>query len=766
MIVSDYSIKFRRFISSQYVYHGVKVALGVMIPALVLYNMGQLATMVTVPLGVVMTSSADSPGPPHHRRNGMLISIGVNVIILLVSGLTRNNDFLLAANLIVFGIIFSMIGVFGNRANSIGITALIVFTLSLNERIAINNYVLQSFYFLCGGVWYFIFSTILYRLSPYQPVLQLLGESLMETSEYMKVRASLYRPGVNLKKQYEELVDIQLKIHNHHQELREMLFATRLFIKESTPKSRRVMMIFLDSVDLFESIMTSQTEFEKLHKDFGDTDILEKFSENIELLAESIQDIGLSLQEVIIPIRNWPDLDSKIQESNEAFEYLRNTKLQKGGNVEGFIRLRQVLHRIQDLTQRTKRLKVYLGSEEEIKEEIKAGEDLDLKQFKPIQEINFDLFKSNFTLKSSTFRNAISMVFALMAGFIVSKLFFIGHGFWILMTIAATLRPSFALAKSRNIERVLGTLGGAGISFAILYFTNDPGVILSIIIIAIIIGYGLLKLNYAIGIGGITLYVILSFYFINPVQIHEALVDRIIDTVIGCFIAYMAALMVLPNWASEHFEEEISEIIEKTRDYFVQAARFFQSGPPPILEYKIARKDVFVALANLSSKLQQIISEPNRPRELMTYYHQLVTINHMLTAHIAGLAFYGNKSWHRYQKDEFDPMIKFIFQQFKKALQINETGTPEASGSNTIPINKKVTKLLNERKSDLEFGVNHTPVEVRKQMTELKIITDQLRLVSAALADEIRVLNKIYTPQTSEEKSFPERVRKLLEIKI
>src|SRR5690606_16173914 len=100
MIVSDYSIKFRRFISSQYVYHGVKVALGVMIPALVLYNMGLLATMVTVPLGVVMTSSADSPGPPHHRRNGMLISIGVNVIILLVSGLTRNNDFLLAANLI------------------------------------------------------------------------------------------------------------------------------------------------------------------------------------------------------------------------------------------------------------------------------------------------------------------------------------------------------------------------------------------------------------------------------------------------------------------------------------------------------------------------------------------------------------------------------------------------------------------------------------------------------------------------------------------
>lgn len=747
-------------------YHGVKVALGIMIPALVLYNLGLLESMITFPLGVAMTSSADSPGPPHHRRNGMLISIGINVLILLISGITRHNDYLVALNLVIFGLLFSMTGVFGNRANSIGISALIVFTLTLNERLTLTNYVWQSLYFLLGGIWYFLFSSLLYRLSPYQPVLQLLGETLMETSEYLKVRASLYRPGVKFDQQYRQLVELQLKIHNHQQELREMLYATRVFVKESTPKSRRVMMIFLDSVDLFESIMTTQTEFEKLHEDFGDTDILNQFAENIEMIAESIQDIGLSLQEVIIPLRNWPDLDAKFNESNEAFEYLRNTRLQKGGNVEGFIRLRQVLHRIQDLTQRTKRLKVYLmEGEENNQPAVTNTGDINLQQFKPIQEISFDIFKSNFTLKSTTFRNAISMVIALMSGFLISKIFLIGNGFWILMTIAATLRPSFALAKSRNFQRVAGTLIGAGFSFLILFLIHDPGILLAVLIVAIIIGFGLIKVNYATGIAGITLYVILSFYFLHPVDVNTILIDRIIDTIIGCFIAYMAALMVLPNWASDQFEYEISDTIEKTRNYFLQAAKFFQSGPPPILEYKVARKEAYVALANLSGKLQQVISEPNRPRELMTYYHQLVTINHMLTSHIAGLAFYGNQSWEKYQQDEFDPMIKFILQQFKKALEINETETPQPLGNHSIPINKKVTRLLNERKASLEFGLNHTPVEVRKEMTELKIITDQFRLISAALNDEIRVLNKIHSPVVKEELTLQERLRTLLRLK-
>lgn len=738
----DYQKRFRKFISSQYFYHGLKVATGILIPALLLHRFGLLESMVSLPLGVAITSIVDSPGPPHHRRNGILISLGVNVLILLISGLTKHSDVLIGVNIVIFGILFSMIGVFGSRANSLGIAALIIFTLSLDDRIGLNNYVLNSLYYLCGGVWYFIFSTIVYRLSPYQPVLQLLGETLMETSEYLKTRAVLYKPAKNYDESYRHLIDLQIKIHNHQQELREMLFATRVFVNESTYKSRRIMMIFIDSVDLLESIMTTQAEFEKLHSDFGDTDILSIFSENIELLAESVQDIGLSLQEVIIPISNWPDLDAKFNESNEAFEYLRSTRLQKGGNVEGFIRLRQVLHRLQDLTERIKRLKLYSGFDKEITTEI--PKDIDVEKFKPIQEINFELFRSNFSLKSSTFRNAISMVIALMAGFLVTKIFLVGHGYWILMTIAATLRPSFSLAKNRNIQRVIGTVCGALISFILLYVTQEKGIILTALIIAMIIGYSTLKFNYALGIGGITLYVILSFHFMDPVGLNIALIDRIIDTIIGCIIAYLSALIILPNWASDSFDEEVLEIIEKTKIYFQQAAKFFQSGPPPVQEYKLARKDAFVSLANLSGKLQLIISEPKKKRQNIAYYHQLVTINHMLTSNIAALAVYGKNAGHKYNKDDFDPMIKIILQQFNKAKRISDPSIPEKITSNSsLPINKRVARLLNERKSALEFGLNSTPVEERKTMTELKIITDQFRLISATLHDEIKVLKKL-----------------------
>src|SRR5690606_34639334 len=219
-------------------------------------------------------------------------------------------------------------------------------------------------------------------------------------------------------------------------------------------------------------------------------------------------------------------------------DYLRNTRLRRGGNVEGFIRLRRALQRRQDLSRPTKRVQAYLMAGEESQQPAVTNTgDINRQQFRPRQEIRNAVFNSNFTVRSTTFRNAISMVIVLMSGFLISKIFLIGNGFWILMTIAATLRPSFALAKSRNFQRVAGTLIGAGFSFLILFLIHDPGILLAVLIVAIIIGFGLIKVNYATGIAGITLYVILSFYFLHPVDVNTILIDRIIDTIIGCFIA-------------------------------------------------------------------------------------------------------------------------------------------------------------------------------------------------------------------------------------
>ena len=95
---------------------------------------------------------------------------------------------MISAEIIVFGILFSLIAVFGNRANTIGLVALIVFILNIDSQVGNYPHWQQALYFSLGGVWYAILSLILYSLRPYRPIQQLLGECLMEIAITCKQR--------------------------------------------------------------------------------------------------------------------------------------------------------------------------------------------------------------------------------------------------------------------------------------------------------------------------------------------------------------------------------------------------------------------------------------------------------------------------------------------------------------------------------------------------------------------------------------------------
>ncbi|WP_410964374.1 FUSC family membrane protein, partial [Salmonella sp. SAL4447] len=85
---------------------------------------------------------------------------------------------------------------------------------------------------------------------------QALGDALISTASYLRTRADFYNSTVDYDQTYKTLLDQQVQVHNKQNLVREMMFKTRDIVRESTHTSRILMMIFLDSVDLFERIMT------------------------------------------------------------------------------------------------------------------------------------------------------------------------------------------------------------------------------------------------------------------------------------------------------------------------------------------------------------------------------------------------------------------------------------------------------------------------------------------------------------------------------
>lgn len=737
----DYQLEVRRFITSQYLYTGVRVTACIIIPALLLYRFGLLAGMINIPLGAVFVGMTDNPGPVQHRRNGMLISVCLNFFVVFIAGLSRFSPWLIGIEIIGFGIIFSMAAIYGSRANSIGVIALIIFILSIDKSLGSADIFQVAFYYVIGGLWYVIVSLSLTTLRPYLPVQQLLGESLMETSAYLHTKGMFYQPHADNYQILGQLMDYQVRIHRHQEDLRSMLFTTRRFIAESTNRGRALMMIFRDSIDLFEKVMTSQQDYALLHKAFDGTGILETFQRTISSLGNVLYNIGLAVQEG----RTYRDngyIEAAYRQSADAFATLRAAHL-KAENVEQFIRLRHILNSLRDLAGQLKQMQLYTSFDQPIGDEYR--EEADLEKFIPRQEkLNLSLFISNLSLKSQNFRHAVRLTIALLIGYLISLFFPLGHGYWILLTIAAIIKPAYGLTKQRNIQRLVGTFSGGVIGFVILFLMPGNTVIFIIMIIMMILSYSLLKVNYGLSSATLTIFLLLAFYFMDPADINEVLQDRVIDTLIGSAIAYVIAYFVLPAWEHKKIDGLMLESIQADRHYFNTVASAFAGKPPDVTSYKVSRKEAFVTLANLSDNFQRMLSDPKNQQPNLPLYHQFVTESHMLTSYIASLSDYAQQYGSVYAHPDFQRLISIIDRSFAEIDRSPEEddGNPAAELQST-PILKRVNRLLDQRKKDLESGEESTPAETRKTLSELTTITEQFRLIHSLVKDIAKVFREI-----------------------
>ncbi|QEC43984.1 FUSC family membrane protein [Pseudobacter ginsenosidimutans] len=748
----DYAQEFRKFISSQYLYAGVRITAGAVIPALILYQYGLLGSMMAVPLGALCVGFTDNPGPIQHRRNAIFLSIGFNFVAAMIAGLSRGHSWMIGIELVAFSMFFSLLGVYGNRANSIGSIALLVFIFNIDAHLSpagndFRDILINAGWFTAGGLWYAVLSLLLHTLRPYKLIQQLLGESLMETARYLDVKAAFYKKDPQYKELYRSLMRHQIAIQQHQDELREMLFKARSVVRESTSKGRVLMQMFLDSIDLFERIMTTQQDYEALHKEFEQEEILQVYHRTILEMADTLNDIGLAIQDGL-PYRNEKRIDRLIENARDAFFSMRNKKL-NADNIEGFIKLRHILFSLQDLAERIKVLSQYTSYDRSISKALKnqPKREMHLDRFITRQDLDPNLLFDNLSLESSTFRHAARLTLALVAGYVISLLFPLGHGYWILLTITTILKPAYSISKKRNGQRIIGTITGALLGFAAIFITEDTTILFIIMLLAMIISYSMLKLNYLVSSAGITLYVIISFHFLNPSGLGVVLHDRVIDTAIGCVIAFLASSFVLPVWEKEQIATYLEQSIVANRSYFSTVSKAFTGNGFDITNYKVARKGAFVALANMSDHFQRMMSEPKSKQYNLENYHQFVATSHLLTSGIASLSYYAHRSGQQYGSMDFQPLVNQVEAQFELATAILDNRTSSVAEQKLMedPIRQKVLELLEIRRDEMSGKQLEEEEQnsVRKTLSDLKAITDQFQLISTISAEQVKILDKL-----------------------
>lgn len=617
----------KSFIFSQYFSDGIRISIGILLPSLVFNYLGLLPVGLTLSLGAMCVSIPDNPGPVIHKRNAMLFCCLFVFLTALLTGLINHYPILLAAEIFIFCFFFSMFSVYGNRASAVGTATLLIMILSIDEdRFPFWEYAL---YILSGGIWYMLLSLSLSQIRPYRLAQQALAECISELAAFVKIKAEFYDPATDYDENYNRLVDQQVIVNNHQDSVRELLFKSRMIVKESTLTGRLLIAVFVDIVDLFEQTMATHLDYHSIREKYGDTEAMEGLKDVITKLADELENLSYYMT-----INDKP---------KRLFHYkaeLENLKL-KIDRVEqaGFnaLVLKKILINIRNMTSRIRKIYGYF---ENTKLSGTKRSPEELSKFVNHQGYDLKVFRENLTPGSSIFRHAIRVALMCFIGYLVSKLFPIGHhSYWLLMTILVILKPAYSLTKERNIQRLVGTICGGLAGALILIYVKDQTTLFILLLLFMIGSYSFQRLNYIVSVLFMTPLILILFSFLGESSMAIAQ-ERIIDTFLGSFIALTSSYIILPNWEFYQIKKYIREALIANYEYLMKVANELLGKPSDVMAYKLARKEVYVSAANLASAFQRMLSEPKNKRQKNSDIHQLVVLNHILSSYIATLFTY------------------------------------------------------------------------------------------------------------------------------
>ncbi|WP_130832271.1 YccS/YhfK family putative transporter [[Erwinia] mediterraneensis] len=237
--------------------------------------------------------------------------------------------------------------------------------------------------------------------------------------------------------------------------------------------------------------------------------------------------------------------------------------------------------------------------------------------------------RSYLSLKSAALRTAARFAVMLMLGSTLALSFNIPKPFWILMTIMFVSQNGYNATRVRIQHRALGTFAGLVIAAATLRFAVPESIILLIMLAITLIGYLIIRKSYGWATVGFTVTAVYSLQLLS-LNGEEFLLPRLMDTLMGCLIAFAGMVWLWPQWQSGLLRQNAHDALET----YQEALRMLLS--PEQAADKLAYQRVRVNQAHnaLYNSLNQAMQEPAFNAQYLKDMRLWVTHSQFIVEHI------------------------------------------------------------------------------------------------------------------------------------
>ncbi|WP_050466526.1 FUSC family membrane protein [Herbaspirillum chlorophenolicum] len=698
-----YALDIRTFLFSHYFYTGVRIAIGVVGLTMLVYNVADMPTTMTVFLGALCTSLMDLPSPLRHKFNEMLAGVLLCTLVMLVISLCAPIPWLVGAMMVVVSFFASMMVVYGKKTMPLQFAALMVMTLSMENQVPISAALTNCALFLGGGLGYLAYSMVVSWFLRRRIKQQVLAEALFELARYLRIKADFYDVRHDLAAQFNQLVRQQIVVADKQQASRDLILRD-LYTKQDG----LLVQVHLSMLELYEQVLSTHADYAFLRDHFGDKDVMIFLRDLANKTAEDIESIAYAItrKKASAPTVNY-------KAELRAIQYEMQQMAQPGPNQaseEALTILRVTYNKIRDIIELIGQL--HQATQNPV-DPLPILPGSDMTPFLTQQKFKFNMLLVNLRWQSPIFRFAIRVALAVTTGlWISSHLPYMAHGYWIVLTIVIILKPNFSATKQRVADRLIGTIIGCLITALILRFVHNPMGLMAVLFAASVAAPAFTYVKYRYTAIAASVQILMLLNLLLPAGHQGVVSERLIDTVIGVVIATIFSY-VLPAWEYRDLPKLLRNVLKASQRYLTASRDMLEGKVKDDFFYRVCRKGFMDSLAALISALVRMMDEPVTKHRAVKELNRFIVQNYLVAAHIAALRLMLRRHQENIPQGSVNQLIESTYleasEQLAEAQRILAPKSKKRSGAVTVSPEAPENKALSA-KIELVGPVTPEPV--------------------------------------------------------
>ncbi len=687
---------------------------------------GDVALVIPLFLGIIASALSETDDSWQGRLQALVVTLLCFASASFVVQWLFPWPWLFAAGLAVSTFTLIMLGAIGQRYATIASGTLILSIYSMiniEQHGGVDEDVASRQLLLLGGAaWYGAISVVWCALFSRQPVKQSMARVYKALGEFLILKSALFEPvrGVDVEARRVALARQNGKVVDALNQAKEMIFR-RLEGQRGSRKLNRYLQIYFIAQDIHERASSTHYPYSALTEAFFHHDVLFRCQRLLDQQGRACRQLAKSL------LLNRP---FSHEQSEQALADLRASidNLSERGKPEW----RPLIRPLNALADNLSTLEAQIAS---VHNPDTDSERRDSALYDRSPSSLLEAWKRvrlNFTLGSPTFRHAVRLTTALVAGYGLLQWLDPQQGFWILLTTLFVCRPNFATTRRFLSQRILGTVLGLIAGWASISLFPQPLIQSMIAVAAGVSFFANREKHYVIATASITLLVLCSFNQVGDG--FDLIWPRLFDTLIGSLIAGLAVFFILPDWQSRRLYREAAKVLTNHRRYLDEIVHQYEEGKQDDLAYRLARRNAHNADAALSTLLTNMLHEPGHYRKQDADNGlRFLVLSNTLLSHLSALGAHR----HRLAEDEDDaafvPLAKRISALLEQlAEQLDKR----------LPV-EPLTAPANELLSQLE---EQSGTAEEKAVTLYRPIQSQLRLIASQLGPLSDAANRLTSP--------------------